>query len=82
MAGSLTAFDILPYDRERGYTLIDSMRQIAAAPAASSAQVAISWLLTQPAISSILLGPERPRSSTTISDPPNSPSIQMPDFPS
>ena len=54
--GRLSGFDILPYDRERGYTLIDSMRQIAALHNASPAQVAISWLLTRPAVSSILLG--------------------------
>jgi hypothetical protein len=36
---SLTAFDILPYDRERGYTLIDSMRQIASARNASPARL-------------------------------------------
>jgi hypothetical protein len=39
MAGSLTAFDILPYDRERGYTLLESMRQIASTRNASPARL-------------------------------------------
>lgn len=54
--GRLTGFDILPFDRERGYTLIDAMRQIADAHKASPAQVAIAWLLTRPAVSSVLIG--------------------------
>lgn len=54
--GRLTGFDILPYDRERGYTLLDAMRQIAAAHNATPAQVAIAWLLSRAAVSSILLG--------------------------
>ena len=54
--GRLTGFDILPYDRERGYTLLDSMRKIASAHGASVAQVAIAWLLGRQAVSSVLLG--------------------------
>lgn len=54
--GRLTGFDILPVDRERGYTLLDSMRQIAAAHSATPAQVAIAWLLTRPAVTSVLVG--------------------------
>lgn len=54
--GRLTGFDILPYDRDRGYTLLESMRQIASAHNSSPAQVAIAWLLTRPAVTSVLLG--------------------------
>lgn len=54
--GRLTGFDILPYDRERGYVLLDSMRSIAAAHNATAAQVAIAWLLTRSAVTSVLLG--------------------------
>ena len=54
--GRLTGFDILPVDRERGYTLLDSMRQMAAAHSATPAQVAIAWLLTRPAVTSVLVG--------------------------
>lgn len=58
--GRLTAFDILPVDKERGYDLLESMKQIAAAHNATPAQVAIAWLLTRPAVSSVLLGASKP----------------------
>lgn len=54
--GRLTGFDILPFDRDRGYTLLDAMRQIAASHKATPAQVALAWLLTRPAVSSVLVG--------------------------
>lgn len=54
--GRLTGFDIIPFDRDRGYQLLEIMKQIAAAHDASPAQVAIAWLLTRPAVSSVLLG--------------------------
>ncbi|HLY42062.1 MAG TPA: aldo/keto reductase [Terracidiphilus sp.] len=58
--GRLTAFDILPVDKERGYDLLETMKQIAAAHRATAAQVAIAWLLTRPAVSSVLLGASKP----------------------
>lgn len=54
--GRLTGFDILPYDRERGYALLDLMRTKASAHGATPAQVAIAWLLTRPAVTSVFLG--------------------------
>lgn len=54
--GRLTGFDILPVDKERGYDLLETMKQIAAAHGATAAQVAIAWLLTRTAVSSVLLG--------------------------
>ena len=54
--GRLTGFDILPFDREAGYRLLDAVRAIAAAHNATPAQVAIAWLMNRPAVSSILLG--------------------------
>jgi len=54
--GRLTGFDILPFDREAGYNLLDHLRTIAATHKATPAQVAISWLMTRPAVSSVLLG--------------------------
>jgi aryl-alcohol dehydrogenase-like predicted oxidoreductase len=52
----LGGFDFLPYDRERGYQLVDLLQSIAAARGASPAQIALAWLLTRPAVSSILVG--------------------------
>jgi aryl-alcohol dehydrogenase-like predicted oxidoreductase len=55
-AGRLSGFDILPYDREHGYALLDAIRPIASARGATSAQVAIAWLLLRPSFTSVLLG--------------------------
>ncbi|HEX6995500.1 MAG TPA: aldo/keto reductase [Gammaproteobacteria bacterium] len=52
----LGGFDLLPYDRERGYDLVDLLRAIGAKHGASPAQVAIAWLLTRPAVASVLIG--------------------------
>jgi aryl-alcohol dehydrogenase-like predicted oxidoreductase len=52
----LGGFDFLPYDRERGYRLIDLLQSLAARRGASPAQISLAWLLTRPAVSSILVG--------------------------
>jgi len=52
----LSGFDFLPYDRERAYGLIDLLRSIGAKRGASPAQISLAWLLTRPAVSSILVG--------------------------
>jgi aryl-alcohol dehydrogenase-like predicted oxidoreductase len=54
--GRLSAFDILPYDREKGHALIDQMRVIADAHHCSIAQIALAWLLSKPFVTSLLLG--------------------------
>jgi len=52
----LGGFDFLPYDRERGYQLVDLLRGIAAKRGVSVAQISLAWLLTRPAVSSLLIG--------------------------
>jgi len=54
--GRLTGFDILPIDKEKGYDLIDRMREIANGHRASVAQIALAWLLAKPYVSTILVG--------------------------
>jgi aryl-alcohol dehydrogenase-like predicted oxidoreductase len=54
--GRLTGFDMLPYDREKGHTVVDRLKTIGRAHEASPAQVALAWLLSQPHVTSILLG--------------------------
>ena len=54
--GRLTGFDILPIDKEKGYDLIDRMREIANEHRATVAQVALAWLLAKPYVSTILVG--------------------------
>ena len=51
-----SGFDILPFDKERGFALVDRLRRLAATHHASVAQVAIAWLLAKDAVSSVLLG--------------------------
>ncbi|WP_280265516.1 aldo/keto reductase [Nocardia wallacei] len=52
----LSGFDLLPIDKERGFALIERMRIIADKHSASVAQIALAWLLAQPAVTSVLLG--------------------------
>jgi len=54
--GRLTAFDMLPYDKEKGYDLVDRLRSIGAAHNATPAQVAIAWVLSKSFVSSVLVG--------------------------
>ncbi len=54
--GRLTGFDILPFDRERGYEVVERMRTIAEAHSATPAQVALAWLLAKPHVTSVLVG--------------------------
>ena len=54
--GRLAGFDILPFDRERGYDIVDRLRAIAANRGSSPAQVALAWILSKPFVTSVLLG--------------------------
>lgn len=51
-----SGFDILPFDKEQGFKLVEQMRNIAAAHDGTVSQVAIAWLLTRAAVGSVLLG--------------------------
>ena len=54
--GRLTGFDMLPYDREKGHTVVDNLREIAKVHNASPAQIALAWLLRKRGVTSILIG--------------------------
>ncbi|QBD80298.1 aldo/keto reductase [Ktedonosporobacter rubrisoli] len=54
--GRLTGFDIIPFDRERGYDVVERLREIGGQHNASPAQVALAWLLSRPSVTSILIG--------------------------
>src|ERR1700687_5541066 len=49
------AGQFVPFDREMGYHVVDAIKDVAARHGASSAQVAISWLLGRPAVSSVIV---------------------------
>ena len=52
----LAGFEFLPYDRERGYDLIELVQTIARKHDAQPAQLALAWLLTRPTVSTLLVG--------------------------
>src|SRR4029077_19711460 len=54
--GRLNAFDMLPYDKEKGHSVVDRLRSIAASHKATPAQVALAWVLSKKFVSSVLLG--------------------------
>ncbi|MBW4572635.1 MAG: aldo/keto reductase [Tolypothrix carrinoi HA7290-LM1] len=54
--GRLNTFKIPPIDVEKGYDVIDLLKEIAQNHSASPAQVPLAWMLTKPFISSIIIG--------------------------
>lgn len=54
--GRLASMDLLPFDRERGYAIVDTLKAIAAAHEVPVAAVALSWLLGRPAIATAIIG--------------------------
>lgn len=60
-AGSRRAnFDFPVVDKPRAFACVDAMRPIAQAHSVSVAQVALAWLLAQPAVSSVIIGAKTP----------------------
>jgi aryl-alcohol dehydrogenase-like predicted oxidoreductase len=51
-----SGFDILPFDKEVGFKLVEQLRAIGARHQASVAQIAIAWLLARSAVTSVLIG--------------------------
>jgi aryl-alcohol dehydrogenase-like predicted oxidoreductase len=51
-----SGFDILPFDKEKGFALVERLRGLAAKHRVSVAQIAIAWLLAKQAVSSVLVG--------------------------
>jgi aryl-alcohol dehydrogenase-like predicted oxidoreductase len=54
--GRLSGFDMIPFDREQGYRIVEVLKAAAARHRTTPAAVALAWLLTRPAISSVLVG--------------------------
>jgi len=55
-----TSFDFPPVDKPRAWDCIDAMRPLADKRGVSVAQVALSWLLHQPQVTSVIVGAKRP----------------------
>lgn len=52
----LNEFKVPPIDVEQGYEVVDVLKTIAQNHGATPAQVAISWMLSKPFVSSVILG--------------------------
>ena len=54
------AFDFPYVDKERAYACIDAMRPIAETHGVSVARIALAWLLSRPAVTSVIVGAKTP----------------------
>ena len=54
--GRYGSIDFIPFDKERGFELLEQLRGIAEARGVSVAQVALAWLLAKSHVTSIILG--------------------------
>lgn len=54
--GRRASFDFPPVDKEKGFDIVDVMREIARAHDASVAQVALAWVLAKEAVTSVIIG--------------------------
>lgn len=53
------SFDFPPIDKEKAFDIIDVMQPIAQSKGVSVAQIALAWLLNQPAVTSVIIGAKR-----------------------
>ena len=49
------AGSFVPFDKETGYRVVDTLRQVAAQHSVSPARAALSWVLARPAVSSVIV---------------------------
>jgi len=56
----LSGFDILPFDKDKGFQLVERLREIGRSHDATVAQVALAWLLAKPVVASIIVGASKP----------------------
>lgn len=54
------AFDFPPVNKDRAFDVVDAMQEIARDKDASVAQIALSWLLHQPVVTSVIVGAKTP----------------------
>ena len=58
--GRRATFDFPPVDKDKVFGVIDVMRDVARARGCTVPQVALAWLLKQPAVSTVIIGAKRP----------------------
>ena len=57
--GRRKKFDFPPINKERGFMIVDTIREIAKSHNVSVAQIALSWLLHQEGVTSVIVGARR-----------------------
>ena len=62
--GRRVNFDFPPVNKEKAYDILDVMRKIANNKGVTVAQIALSWLLHQPAVTSVIIGANKPEQLT------------------
>jgi len=72
--GRRVNFDFPPVDKEKAYDIIDLMQVIADEKKVTVAQTALAWLLHQPAVTSVIIGANKPEQ---LSDNLNSINVQL-----
>ncbi|WP_303921329.1 aldo/keto reductase [Draconibacterium sediminis] len=58
--GRRVNFDFPPVNKEKAFDIVDVMRKIADNKGVTVAQIALSWLLHQPAVTSVIVGANKP----------------------
>lgn len=69
-------FDFPPVDKDRAFDVVDVMREIASEKNVSVAQIALSWLLHQSVVTSVIIGAKTPEQLT---DNLAAPDVEMSD---
>ena len=72
--GRRVNFDFPPVNKEKAFDIVDVMRKIADNKGVSVAQIALSWLLHQAAVSSVIIGANKPEQ---LADNLNSVNIKL-----
>lgn len=54
--GRVASLDIVPFDRERGYDVVEVLRDLAAARDTSIAAIALAWLASRPSVATVIIG--------------------------
>jgi len=68
------SFDFPPVERERVFNVLDVLREIATARQVSVAQLALSWLLHQPVVTSVIIGA---KDEAQLADNLGAPAVQL-----
>lgn len=72
--GRRSQFTFPPVNPEKGFDIIDAMRMVAERHNATVAQVALAWLLHQPAVTSVIIGAKK---ETQLKDNLGSVNVQL-----